>query len=715
MLSAQKKAAPHFAKQVFGGQPMPAALPVSNASQSLKEGLKQAKALIKKRQFQKAYDQLLDMVIAHGSDLHLIKLMAEASYETGRFSETKGWLDRADAMTAKDAQICYLKGNLVKEEDRYEDALRHYEAALAINPKHDLSLFHAGICHHMTGAPKEAMRYYDRAKRQQLQNPDLYYNRGLLQTEAGDIKAALAEYQAALRLNPNFAKALSNIGVIHKQAGELDKAVSFFQRALKASPNYGIAMLNLADTLQDAGQLAEARTLYARYMEMFGTDATVLGNTGACLYSLARYDEAIDCFEKALAEQPDNPVYWHNLGISAYELGQHDRAMDAYDKALALRPNYPSIFANRGNILRQRGDLEAALNDYMRAIDLNPAIAEAHLNAGVIYRDRMEIDRAIQFMDQAIACQPGFADAHLIKGMCLLVQEKFTQGWQDFESRWGARRFESKRLETKMPAWKAGQPKADRLLVWSEQGLGDEVMFASLYPRLGEIAGHAIIQIDPRLLGLFGRSFPHLDFRPKKAAISQQDYDAHMPAGSLPAVWLSSQADFASLPQGYLQADPERTSRYRAELAKSGRPVWGISWHSKNREVGGDRSLDLTRFLELVNRPDVLFVNLQYGEMSDQLARARAATGCDIVEIDEVDNFRDIDGLAALVSACDRVVSIDNSTVHLAGALGIQTDVLLPFSPDWRWGCTRQTSLWYPSVRLHRPASLTDRSWQLGL
>jgi ADP-heptose:LPS heptosyltransferase len=130
--------------------------------------------------------------------------------------------------------------------------------------------------------------------------------------------------------------------------------------------------------------------------------------------------------------------------------------------------------------------------------------------------------------------------------------------------------------------------------------------------------------------------------------------------------------------------------------------VCGLSWYSKADRTGVTRSVDLLELFNHIDPTEYTFVSLQYGDVADQIADLKAKKGVEIVCVPEVDNFQDLDGFAALVDACDVVLTIDNTTVHLAGALNKKTLVMLPDVPDWRWMLDRDDSPWYPSIRLLR-------------
>jgi hypothetical protein len=253
--------------------------------------------------------------------------------------------------------------------------------------------------------------------------------------------------------------------------------------------------------------------------------------------------------------------------------------------------------------------------------------------------------------------------------------------------------------------WDGGPLQGKTLLVHAEQGIGDEIMFASCFPDLLEQAGHLIIDCDARLAPLFSRSFPGasvhggaqdegpawLDALPRA--------DVQIPAGSLPR-YLRPTLEAFPAQAGYLQADPARRELWRQRLAALGPGLKvGISWRGGRDAVQmAKRSVPLTQWGPILHVPGVQFVSLQHGDYDAELGQAREQLGVPIQHWPEIDPLTDMDGFAALIAALDLVIAIDNSTVHLAGALNTPVWCLQPFAPDWRWLLDTEHCHWYPSL-----------------
>jgi hypothetical protein len=245
-----------------------------------------------------------------------------------------------------------------------------------------------------------------------------------------------------------------------------------------------------------------------------------------------------------------------------------------------------------------------------------------------------------------------------------------------------------------------GSDRTVPVLVWAEQGVGDEVMFGSM---LGEFRGHVgklLVQLDRRLIPLFKRSLPDdVEFFERGTVVPEDRYDSHIAIGSLGQYLRPTLESFEGKGGKYLWADPERIQAMREWLSvKEGERVIGLSWRSSNPETGAARSLALKDLVKSLQAPGVRFVNLQYGDVSAEIEALERDEGITVLQCPGLDTTDDLDGLAALIEACDEVVSIGNATAHLAGALGKKTTVLLPKARSWRWSVVGDCCPWYESI-----------------
>ena len=200
---------------------------------------------------------------------------------------------------------------------------------------------------------------------------------------------------------------------------------------------------------------------------------------------------------------------------------------------------------------------------------------------------------------------------------------------------------------------------------------------------------------------------PEISFIPDRKALKREKCDYHIPLQSLGGLLRNDMRDFDRTVKGYLKADPERVEAIRTELNLEGKTAIGISWRSIQTKYK-TKSIQLRDMERLFSGLDVVLVNLQYGDVEDEIREFKDATGIEVVQCASVDNREDLDGLAALIEVCDLVVSTSNVTVHLAGALAKDTWVLLHYVSIYYWLVERTDSIWYPSLTLYRQPKLDD-------
>ena len=421
-----------------------------------------------------------------------------------------------------------------------------------------------------------------------------------------------------------------------------------------------------------------------------------------------RLAEAEQMYRQILAVDPRQADALHLLGMVAYQNGRNDAAVELIGKAIAIHKTAASYHSNLGNVLQAQDKLEEAAASYRRALEIKPDLPEAHVNLGNILQALGEVEAGLVSYRQALALRPELAEALAAESMALLQQGDFSAGWHNFEHRWRTRDYDTEMRSYPQPLWKGEHLLSGSLLIWGEQGIGDEIMFAGLIPDVIRTGNHLVLDCDARLRSLFARSFPGVELLAGDDAEHNANLEvaAHLPSGSLPGIFRQSRDAFDATTSPYLLAHPIERERFRTRYA-AGRLLIGLAWHTKNQKTGRKRSVDLSLFAPLFALPGIRWVSLQYGDHGALEQQAVAADAPMLIDR-SVDQFADMDPFAAQVAAMDLVITIDNSTAHLAGALGVPTWLLLPFAPNWRWLLDCEDSPWYPTMRIFRQPARDD-------
>jgi tetratricopeptide (TPR) repeat protein len=616
---------------------------------------------------------------------------------------------RAIAQNPRYSEAYFNRGNLHKKLKNFEKAASDYETAISINPKFVESWYNYGVALCNLGNYQKALDALDEAIRLNPVQPQAFFSRGIALKELGHSFEAIEAYQVASKIDPLHTDAHFNIACIFAELGQYHEAIEWFDKVIDIDPSISEAFSNRAGAFQQLGDFEKALSDYNNAISLEGNNVYSRNNRGTILKEMGRYKEALSDYDAAIQLNPQFAEAFYNRGMTNSDLNNDKEAIKDYTNAISIDQSNFEAFNNRGNISKKLGHFEEALSDYNKAISLNPSYAEAYNNRGGLMSDMKRYEDALLDYDKAISLNPNHASAHWNKAIHWLRMANFELGWSLYEWRWKSEKQIGKPLETSKPIWNGQSNK--RVLVWPEQGIGDEIMFGSIIPDLEKLCSKVIIQCDERLIPLFRRSFPEgVDFFTRTDSIPEGVYDSHIPFGSLPMLLRPTLESFHDSSGPYLLYDGEKTKNLRKKLVSDdSQQLIGLSWHSNSILTGAQhRNINIEKLAQLLNRNNFRLVNLQYGDVSDELEDLRLNYNIDVLQVPEIDNHMDIDGLAALIGACDHVVSIDNATVHLASALGKPTHVLLPFNCDWRWGLNGSKSYWYKSTKLYRQEHMSD-------
>ncbi len=481
------------------------------------------------------------------------------------------------------------------------------------------------------------------------------------------------------------------------------------------------SLLTTAVELHRQGNLQQAMLLYRTVLSVDPRHADALHLLGLIAHQSGDFSGACALIRQAIDVRPDVAEYHFNLGVSLQALQRHAEAAAAYTRALEIQPRYRAACENLGVALQDADQWEAAAAAYARALELDPSSVIAHQNLGTLLDHLGRTHEAEAHFSTVIEHHPAAAEAHLKRAWAQLKLGDLARGWREYEWRSHAPAFTDHNpvRVVPFPAWDGSSLAGKTILVDPEQGIGDEIMFASCYADLIRAAGRTLIECDPRLVALFERSFPTADVLPSNApedfawtsALPSIDY--RVGAGSLPRHFRTGLDRFPAAP-AYLRPDSAKVARWRELLAglAPGLNV-GISWRGGRQTRGARaRSLPLESWRPLFDCGVANVVNLQYGDHGPEIEAFHAHGDARLVTLEDVDPVRDVDGFVALLAALDLVISIDNSTVFMAGAIGAPAWVLLPASSEWRWLRDRDTSPWHPSLTLFRQPRADAAAWR---
>ena len=503
----------------------------------------------------------------------------------------------------------------------------------------------------------------------------------------GQLQQAELIYQQILQVNPENAEVLHLLGTIAHQIEKYDLSINLINQAIEIDPNQSSFFNNLGLTLQKRGRFEEAVQAYKQTIDLNSESSECYYNLGITLNDQGKLEEAIQAYKNVLKINPNYLEACNSLGIAFKDLGRLEESVQAYQDAIRINSNHGPTHNNLGNVLRDQGKLEEAIQAYQQAIEINPKFPEAHHNLGT----------------------------------SLFLAGDFKNCWKHYEWRWKCPNTQLSLKERHLPQtrWEGSGLTDTSILVWAEQGVGDQITFASMFPDLLQAGARVTVECEQRLIPLFKRSFPEIQFYPQENLPHTQLFDTNInyqvPMGNLGRWFRTNRDSFTRNKQSYLTACPKETKKRRRKYKEisNGRMLVGVSWKSAgpDQSWSESRSIPLNDYwISVLSNKDCYFINLQYGDVKQELELLKSETGLTVYSDQDICTFENLDGFSAQVSALDLVISIDNTTAHIAGALGQEVWTLLPHIPYWRWLQDVEDTLWYKNMRLFRQDRIGDWS-----
>lgn len=600
----------------------------------------------------------------------------------------------APSQTLSDKQmhkaLAHHQGGRLKEAEEY------YRQVLRLTPEHPDANNLLGVLLFQTNRSVDGLNFLNRAVQLKPQEAMFYYNYGVALRAAGQQEKAVEMLTKCVQLNPNQVDALNQLVEIHLKMRNWQQASHLLKRLATLHPLDAPTLRKLGESLHHQKQYKEAITFLQKACGLPHQDANTYHQLGLSLQADNQLTAAADAYQRCIELNGKIAPAHNNLAIVLAEQGQHERAVEHYRKTMELNPDLFQTKCNLGGLLRKTGELEESVQWLRSAVEQKPDCGEAWCNLGNTLGDLGEIDEAMRCYRKAILIKPDYTQARLNRAIGLLRQEKFDDGWVEYE--WRYKLKECPRRQFGKPRWD-GFSLADRvLLLHAEQGFGDTLQMVRYASYLKNQGSKVVLECQKALIPLLTEN----GVADQIVALGDKipDFDLHLPLMSAPSV-LHPELGFLEENVPYLRPKAELVEKWGEVLHQySGRRI-GIFWQGNpNFKQDRFRSVSLESYQPLFDMPDTHIVSLQKGVGVEQIDTFQ---GGQLIRLEGMDEqggaFMDS---AAIMQHLDLVVTSDSSIVHLAGAMGIRTCLLLPFAADWRWFLERPDSPWYPSLKLFR-------------
>jgi len=553
---------------------------------------------------------------------------------------------------------------------------------------------------------KELQKIFKKNKDNNL----LRYNLAVIQQNLNFNKEARINYNHLIKVEKNL-KAMINLYNMDIVEANYYEALNTIENILKIKTIENVEK-DKSFVLYKLNRIEEAKKICIFYLKKNNKDLVSLSIIGQCLFHEGNYDEAIKIFESILKIDSQNISALNSLARTYHEKHEKGMAEEYYLKALKIDKLSFYLLNNIAGLYREELSYDKAIDYYKQALLVNPNNAYIYNNLAKIYFDLNNHKEAMKNSFKALEMKNNDGDIQKTISLIYLKDHDFKNGWNYFDGRLDLEDFKEKnnyvkKLNNKVYRSSSLYNERGKFLIVREQGVGDEILYSSMYKDLLNDIDNVVIECDSRLLNLYKRSFPKYSEKFVSLGAITNDNEKFKKinniiyAGSLGRYYRKNIKDFKN--NSFLKVDKKKFEDMQKKLSiyKKKYKI-GLSWKSFKNKFAVDKSLNLKDFNKIFNSTNCDIFNLQYGDVENEINSFNKKVKNKLLSIEDLDLYNDFDGIASLLKSLDVFVTISNSTAHLAGALGVKTILIKPenFAVFHYWNQKTDNTPWYHSVRL---------------
>ena len=467
----------------------------------------------------------------------------------------------------------------------------------------------------------------------------------------------------SLKIDSQQYLPLYNLGVMHEIYEKFTESISYYKQSLNYNPEYFDARFNLANVLKKIQKFEDA-LIETRQLLEFHKNYDSLNLHGSLLLELNELDSAFQIFTE-LNSQNKDPNILNNIAKIYKKWGKQEKFFTTLEEAYKLDKNYP----------------------------------QTNHNFGIYYESKRKLIEAEKFYTTTLKFDDN-PDTRTSLGICQLKQQKFDTGWKNYEFRWKSKSILSKFIKSKKPLWDGG--KCNSILIWGEQGIGDEILYCSMLNDVSKFANKVFYACSSKkIISLLKRNFPNITIIHTDDVTDDDFFDTHIPVGNLGRYLRNNLSSFKNI-NYQIHSDPKNKTLIKTKFSD---PMIGISWRSNDQL----KNIELANFKSLINSRYKL-ISLQYQPTDDELKMLKELG---IIE-SNLNIYDDLESLLSLIDCCDYIVTSSNINAHFAGALKKKTFLLDKNNIELKhfhyWSSPTKNSLWYPSIEIVNQKN--DNNWR---
>ncbi len=535
--------------------------------------------------------------------------------------------------------------------------------------------------------------------------------------QAGKWVEAEAGYQKILQIQPQQADALHLLGVVTAQLGKVEQGIELIKKAICLNGNNASYFFNLANILHQQSNITAAIEVYQQAVAINPTfaqeSAQQLFSIALHLHQSHQFAQAEQLYQQILTIYPNYADCFNLLGVIAAQREECEQAVLLFKQAITLEPNISDYHSHLGNALHTLGKFQEAIDAYQCALALEPHNAKLHNDLATTFNTCDRWAEAIEHYQQAITLEPDYADAHFGFSWLLLAQQNWVEGWKEYA--WRPSKKEYLHIITpisRLPENLTGQ----RILILSEQGLGDELFFLRFVPFLKARGAWVIYRCGEKISNIVQR-LEYIDVVLQiNETLPTTDYTLLL--GDLPQAFNMMTDVPPSLSFSPLSS---HVTKMREQLHQLGKPPYiAITWRAgvksnvkDKRFIKNvyDKEIPLTELAKVLQTLEATFIAVQRQPIEGEIAELSHLINCPIHDFSALND--NLEEMLALLSLLDDYIGVSNTNTHLVAGLGKTAKILMPYPAEWRWLATGIESPWFKNFPIYRQS--IDKTWTSAL